>query len=89
MVVLRILKFDDNPIVFPPPDALQLDPTTASNASANEVEALLTTQIKKYLKQASNAATNRQRLQIESDSEVRLANLLFKQTNSAANGTFQ
>jgi hypothetical protein len=89
MVVLRMLKFDDNPIIFPPPDVLQLDATTASNASGNEVEALLTTQVKKYLKQASNAATNRQRLQVESDSEARLVNLLLKQTKSAANRTFQ
>lgn len=68
-----MLKLDDNPIIFPPEDVLQLDPTSASNASGNEVEALLTTQIKKYLKQASNAASNRQRLQVESDGEVRLA----------------
>jgi len=72
MTSLRMLKFDDNPLVFPPQDVLILDALTLATASGNEVEALLTTQVKKYLKQASTAATNRQRLQIESDGEVRL-----------------
>lgn len=71
MTSLRMLKFDDNPIVFPPADILQLEPNSIANISANEAEAQLTVQIKKFLKQATTAATNRQRLQVESDSDFR------------------
>jgi Leucine-rich repeat (LRR) protein len=71
MTSLRMLKFDDNPIVFPPADILQLEPNSVVNASASEAEAQLTVQIKKFLKQAATAATNRQRLQVESDSDFR------------------
>jgi Leucine-rich repeat (LRR) protein len=71
MTSLRMLKFDDNPIVFPPADILQLEPNSVINASASEAEAQLTVQIKKFLKQAATAVTNRQRLQVESDSDFR------------------
>jgi Leucine-rich repeat (LRR) protein len=71
MTSLHRLKFDDNPIVFPPADILQLEPNSIVNVSASEAEAQLTVQIKKFLKQASTVATNRQRLQVESDSDFR------------------
>lgn len=74
MTSLRMLKFDDNPIIFPPADILELEPDSIVNASASEAEAQLTVQIKKFLKQANTAATNRQRLQVESDSDFRYRN---------------
>jgi hypothetical protein len=62
------LKLDDNPLVFPPPDIWKPDPLANFGA---EAEAQVTLQIKKWLQQQNSANSTRQRLQVESDSELR------------------
>jgi len=62
---LRMLKFDKNRLVFPPSEICSLRDDTPTPADENEREALITSQIKKYLRQQSI----RQKLQVDSEGE--------------------
>ena len=62
---LRMLKFDKNRLLFPPPEICSLREDTPTPADENEREAMITSQIKKYLRQQSI----RHKLQVDSDGE--------------------
>jgi Leucine-rich repeat (LRR) protein len=51
---LQLLKFDDNPLVFPPPEVYTPDSDMASKGNPNEEEATATLKIMKFLKQSKN-----------------------------------
>lgn len=66
------LKFDENPIEFPPPEALKpsKDPTNSSIES--EKDKNMCQQVKRYMKDAMKAtAAMREGLQTNSDEDVR------------------
>jgi len=68
---LRVLKVDGNPLIFPPSDVYSIKDDAPSPANENEKEAVITAQVKKYLRQISVQKSNRQRLQVESEGELR------------------
>jgi hypothetical protein len=72
---LRVLKVDDNPLIFPPPEIWKDDEETA--ALAGEKAMLHTTaRIKKYLKQNANSSNARPKPDAETtDEEQRLITL--------------
>ncbi len=49
---LQVLKLEGNPLNFPPKEVLELDGVNPQllNANENERDAIITTQVKKYLK---------------------------------------
>ncbi|KAF2399051.1 hypothetical protein EJ06DRAFT_68924 [Trichodelitschia bisporula] len=72
MSSLRVLKFADNPLTFPPREVYTMARDLPPTATSGEREAHVTSKVKKFLKQQAlaAAASNRQRLQFESDSEM-------------------
>lgn len=66
MASLSKLKFDENPIEFPPPEALKLQKEKAGTLET-EKEKDICAQVKRYLKQAAL----RERLMSHSDHETR------------------
>jgi Leucine-rich repeat (LRR) protein len=63
---LQVMKIDGNPITFPPADVWSKK-DTPSLANDNERDAVVTTNIKRYLRQFAT----RERLKIESEGESR------------------
>ncbi|KAK8202765.1 hypothetical protein HDK77DRAFT_383726 [Phyllosticta capitalensis] len=66
---LHMLKLDGNPISFPPPEILNIREKAPVPAGDNERDALITTQVKRYLRQVAT----RQRLKVESEGDSRYA----------------
>ena len=64
---LQVLKLDGNPLSFPPPEICTLRSDTPTPSNDNEKDALITTQVKRYLKQIQT----RERLKIDSEGESR------------------
>ncbi|KAK7565947.1 RAM signaling pathway protein-domain-containing protein [Phyllosticta paracitricarpa] len=64
---LHMLKLDGNPISFPPPEILNIKERATVPSGDNERDALITTQVKRYLRQVST----RQRLKVESEGDSR------------------
>ncbi|KAF2461288.1 hypothetical protein BDY21DRAFT_82770, partial [Lineolata rhizophorae] len=62
---LAVLKFEGNPLQFPPADVLTIRQDAPVPANDNEKDVTITTQVKRYLRQA----TVRERLRVESDAE--------------------
>jgi Leucine-rich repeat (LRR) protein len=58
---LQLLKFDENPLVFPPPEAYALARNNANAAkptNRNEQETLMTLEMKKYLRKKTKSLSN-------------------------------
>lgn len=67
MPSLSKLKFDENPVEFPPPDAYRPLKERAGPAGESEKEKDVCLQVKRYLRQCST----REKLRTESESDVR------------------
>lgn len=61
------LKFDENPIEFPPPDALKPSADRANQSVESEKDKDMCQQVKRYMK----AATMRERLRTNSEDDMR------------------
>lgn len=70
---LHMLKLDGNPIVFPPPEVCSIKDRTPTPSGDNERDALITTQVKRYLRQVAT----RERLKVESEGDSRYAPVMF------------
>lgn len=66
MTNLSKLKFDDNPIEFPPAESLQL-PTDHKATTESEKEKELCIQVKKYLR----SAAIREKMKVVSEDDMR------------------
>ena len=64
---LQVLKLDGNPLTFPPSEICTLRNDTPAPSNDNEKDALITTQVKRYLKQIQT----RERLRIDSEGDSR------------------
>jgi Leucine-rich repeat (LRR) protein len=59
---LQVLKLDGNPLRFPPPEICRINDNTLSPANENERDAVIATQVKKFMRQA---AKDKQRFEVE------------------------
>ena len=61
MPSLSVIRLEGNPLIFPPPEELQVNATSAQNDGVSKDHELtqITTQIKQYLKQKSNLMMRR------------------------------
>lgn len=69
---LQVLKLDGNPLVFPPPDVCTINDKTPSPANENERDAVIATQVKRFMRQQASKERQRaelERLRIESSSD--------------------
>ncbi|EOD50107.1 hypothetical protein GTA08_BOTSDO01139 [Neofusicoccum parvum] len=64
---LHMLKLDGNPVVFPPPEICSIKDKAPAPSGDNERDALITTQVKRYLRQVAT----RERLKVESEGDSR------------------
>lgn len=64
---LHMLKLDGNPIAFPPPEICSIKDNAPAPSGDNERDALITTQVKRYLRQVAT----RERLKVESEGDSR------------------
>jgi Leucine-rich repeat (LRR) protein len=62
---LQLLKFDENPLVFPPPEAYQMDPPQSKSTIPGELEAVVTAKIKRSLYKASKRGASSKDLDAE------------------------
>ncbi|KAF2004936.1 cell morphogenesis protein-like protein Sog2 [Amniculicola lignicola CBS 123094] len=58
---LQVLKLDGNPLRFPPPDVCTIKDNTPSPANENERDAVIATQVKKFMRQHASASREKQR----------------------------
>ncbi|CAI6338588.1 unnamed protein product [Periconia digitata] len=69
---LQVLKLDGNPLSFPPPEVYTLNTKAPLPANDNERDAVIATQVKKFMRQHMNKEKQRvelERLKIESSSD--------------------
>ena len=64
---LQVLKLDGNPILFPPPEVCTIKDNTPSPSNENEKDAVIATQVKKYMR----SFLTREKLRIESEEDER------------------
>jgi Leucine-rich repeat (LRR) protein len=62
---LQLLKFDDNPLIFPPPEAYQMDSFQSKPNIPGEYEAVVTANIKRILYKASKRGASSKDLDAE------------------------
>jgi hypothetical protein len=60
---LQVLKLDGNQLVFPPPEVCTIKDNAPSPANENERDAVIATQVKKFMRQ--HASKQRQRAELE------------------------
>ncbi|CAG5182181.1 uncharacterized protein ALTATR162_LOCUS10032 [Alternaria atra] len=60
---LQVLKLDGNPLVFPPPDVCTIRDNAPSPANENERDAVVATQVKRFMRQ--HISRERQRSELE------------------------
>lgn len=71
---LQVLKLDGNQLVFPPPDVCTIRDNTPSPANENERDAVIATQVKKFMRQHASREKQRvelERLRVESSGDER------------------
>jgi Leucine-rich repeat (LRR) protein len=71
---LQVLKIDGNHLKFPPPDVCTIRNNAPSPANENERDAVIATQVKKFMRQHANKEKQRaelERIKIESSSDER------------------
>lgn len=69
---LQVLKLDGNPLVFPPPDVCTIKDNAPSPANENERDAVIATQVKRFMRQHVSKERQRaelERLRVESSSD--------------------
>ena len=65
---LQVLKLDGNPLVFPPPDVCTIKDNAPSPANENERDAVIATQVKRFMRQ--HISKERQRSELEDRKSV-------------------
>ncbi|OCL13312.1 hypothetical protein AOQ84DRAFT_283395 [Glonium stellatum] len=75
---LQVLKLDGNPISFPPPDVCTIKDNTPSPSNENEKDAVIATQVKKYMR----SFLTREKLRIESEEDESVNKMGFSCANS-------
>ncbi|EMD60124.1 hypothetical protein GGP41_009521 [Bipolaris sorokiniana] len=60
---LQVLKLDGNPLVFPPPEVCTIKDNAPSPANENERDAVIATQVKRFMRQ--HISRERQRVELE------------------------
>lgn len=71
---LQVLKLDGNQLVFPPPDVCTIKSNAPSPANENERDAVISTQVKKFMRQHASKEKQRvdmDRLRVESSGDER------------------
>jgi hypothetical protein len=71
---LQVLKLDGNQLVFPPPDICTIKLNAPSPANENERDAVISTQVKKFMRQHASREKQRvdmDRLRVESSGDER------------------
>lgn len=63
MNTLQVLKLDSNPLTFPPPEVCTIRDNAPSPSNENERDAVIATQVKKFMRQ--QASKQRQRAELE------------------------
>lgn len=63
MNTLQVLKLDSNPLTFPPPEVCTIKDNAPSPSNENERDAVIATQVKKFMRQ--QASKQRQRAELE------------------------
>ncbi|KAJ4365264.1 RAM signaling network component [Neocucurbitaria cava] len=69
---LQVLKLDGNPLTFPPPDICTIKDNAPSPANENERDAVIATQVKRFMRQHSSRERQRvelERLRVESSGD--------------------
>ncbi|KZM25212.1 hypothetical protein ST47_g3618 [Ascochyta rabiei] len=69
---LQVLKLDGNPLTFPPPEVCTIKDNAPSPANENERDAVIATQVKKFMRQQASKQRQRaelERIRIESSSD--------------------
>ncbi|KAF1960201.1 cell morphogenesis protein-like protein Sog2 [Byssothecium circinans] len=69
---LQVLKLDGNPLTFPPPEVCTLNTKAPLPANENERDAVIATQVKKFMRQHASKEKQRielERLKVESSSD--------------------
>jgi hypothetical protein len=72
---LQVLKLDGNNLRFPPPDVCTIKDNAPSPANENERDAVIATQVKRFMRQHTNREKTRievERLRVESSGDERL-----------------
>ncbi|KAH6639720.1 RAM signaling pathway protein-domain-containing protein [Boeremia exigua] len=72
MNTLQVLKLDSNPLTFPPPDVCTIRDNAPSPSNENERDAVIATQVKKFMRQQASKQRQRaelERLRVESSSD--------------------
>ena len=62
---LQLLKFDDNPLVFPPPESYSMDSLQPKPMAPGEYESIVTGKIKRSLYKASKRGASSKDLDAE------------------------
>lgn len=60
---LQVLKLDGNPLIFPPPDVCTIKDNAPSPANENERDAVIATQVKRFMRQ--HVSKERQRVELD------------------------
>ncbi|KAH7359997.1 cell morphogenesis protein-like protein Sog2 [Pyrenochaeta sp. MPI-SDFR-AT-0127] len=69
---LQVLKLDGNQLIFPPPEVCTIKDNAPSPANENERDAVIATQVKRFMRQHANKERQRvelERLRVESSSD--------------------
>lgn len=69
---LQVLKLDSNPLTFPPPEVCTIRDNAPSPSNENERDAVIATQVKKFMRQQASKQRQRaelERIRIESSSD--------------------
>ena len=72
MNTLQVLKLDSNPLTFPPPEVCSIRDNAPSPSNENERDAVIATQVKKFMRQQASKQRQRaelERIRIESSSD--------------------
>ncbi|KAF2809598.1 uncharacterized protein BDZ99DRAFT_443981 [Mytilinidion resinicola] len=86
---LQVLKLDGNPIVFPPPHVCTINDNAPSPSNDNEKDAVIATQVKKYMRQYASDISNKQRRRVEAEGSESESNVETpRPSKRAVNGRF-
>ncbi|KAF2178082.1 hypothetical protein K469DRAFT_600717 [Zopfia rhizophila CBS 207.26] len=86
---LQVLKLDGNPIRFPPPEVCAIKENTPSPQNDNEKDVVITSQIKKFMRQYASKEKQRaesDKLRIESEGDESESNLETPRPSKRMNG---
>jgi Leucine-rich repeat (LRR) protein len=74
---LQVLKLDGNPITFPPQEICTINDSTPSPSNENEKDAVIATQVKRFMRQYASNLSIREKQRIESEGSERFERLQY------------